>query len=154
MSSDAPTSTGSPGPVMRWSLGQLADDGLRELTAGLRSGAGLHEGRLVRPQAMPADGTSTSMVVGVSALPSHYETPSHQHEAEELAIVVSGEGVITVDGEEFPVTVGDVLLTPPNLPHVTQSLSSPLVVLWVYAPPGSERRWVSAEREHDAADNR
>jgi mannose-6-phosphate isomerase-like protein (cupin superfamily) len=84
--------------------------------------------------------------MGISVLPAGYATPSHHHEAEEVATVLSGRGAIVIDGVEFPVAAGSVVLTPSMSEHVTvASPDGPLVVWWVYAPAGSEQRWLEQD---------
>ena len=47
---------------------------------------------------------------------------------------------------------GRVLVTPSDLVHVTHSDpgAEPFIVLWFYAPPGSEARWVEPEKHETA----
>lgn len=107
------------------------------------TGAPLIDGRVMSVQATPVSGTSSRMAVGMSVLPAGYATPPHDHEAEELATVLSGEGVITIDSVEFPVRPGSVVLTPSRSWLVTAAgPDAPLVVWWTYAPAGSEQRWL------------
>ena len=88
------------------------------------------------------------MAFGVSVVPLGVSTPSHSHRAEELALILDGSGEITIDGRVHQVRAGDVLLTPPNLEHHTKaSDGGSLSVLWVYAPAGSEERWLADEPE-------
>lgn len=125
-----------------WNHDELVRVGLAALASGGAPGAPLIDGRVLSIRATPANGTSTHMAVGVSVLPSGYSTPPHEHEAEELATVLSGSGSITIDGVDHPVVPGDVVLTPSRSVHLTSAgPDGPLVVLWVYAPAGSEERW-------------
>lgn len=125
-----------------WGHDDIVRFGLAALEDGGVLGAPLIDGRVLSIMATPANGTSTHMAVGVSVLPADYSTPPHEHEAEELATVLSGSGTITIDGVDHPVTVGSVVLTPSYSTHVTSSgPDGPLVVLWVYTPAGSEERW-------------
>ena len=63
--------------------------------------------------------------------------------AEEVAVVLSGVGNVEIDGVDYPVREGTVLVTPSNSTHVTTSDDSgPLVILCFYSPPGSEVRWL------------
>jgi quercetin dioxygenase-like cupin family protein len=102
--------------------------------------------RVVAVLGSPGNGLSARMAFGVSALPAGVRTPSHSHEAEELAIVLHGRGVISVEDTHHQVAPGDVVVAGPWAPHVTTaSGDGPLVVLWVYAPPGSESRWLEIE---------
>lgn len=129
---------------MKLRLATLVSGALEELKSGASAKGRFVEGRLVRVEASPALGTSSDMVVGVSALPPGFASPAHQHRAEELALVVHGRGEIEIGDEVFPVEAGDAVLTPSNTRHVTRaSDDTELVVLWIYAPPGSEARWLT-----------
>jgi len=102
--------------------------------------------RVVAVLGSPGNGLSERMAFGMSALPAGVRTPSHSHEAEELAIVLHGTGVIRVGDADHSVAPGDVVVAGPWVPHVrTASGHGALVVMWVYAPPGSESRWLEME---------
>lgn len=126
-------------------LNALADGAL----AVLESGEGtadfpLIEGRVLSVQASPEQGRSDDMAWGIAALPAGFSVPEHTHRAEEFAMILRGSGVITIEDDEIPVTVGNVLITPPHLRHLTTAgPDGPLVVYWVYGPAGSESRWLA-----------
>lgn len=101
------------------------------------------DGRVVAVQASPQLDTSADMAWGISALPAGYSTPPHQHRAEEFAMILRGDGTITIEGDPVTVGPGSVVVTPPDLVHVTTAgPDEPLVVYWVYGPAGSESRWL------------
>jgi mannose-6-phosphate isomerase-like protein (cupin superfamily) len=128
----------------RWQVGDLESEARRALAEGGFGEARLIEGRAVAVKAGPHLANSTYMVMGVSALPEGFSTPAHEHEAEEFALVLSGTGSIEIDDSAVIVRTGTVVVTPPGSRHVTHnSGDGPLVVLWFYAPPGSEARWLT-----------
>lgn len=132
----------APVPPRVWGHDEIVSVGLAALEAGGVPGAPLIDGRILSIEATPANGSSSKMALGISVLPSGYSTPVHDHEAEELATVLAGTGSITIDGVEFPVGPGSVVLTPSRSRHITTAgPDGPLVVWWVYAPAGSEGRW-------------
>ena len=93
--------------------------------------------------ASPELGNSRSMAVGYSILPPGVEAPPHVHVAEEFAVVVAGRGRLRVGSTECEVSPGVVMHAPSNVEHSAHAApDSPLVVMWTYAPPGSERRWL------------
>ena len=103
----------------------------------------MHDGRVIAVKTSPAKDNGSAIVVGTAALPPGYTTPTHSHASEEVAVFLSGSGGVDIDGEVFPVKEGTVLVTPANSTHTTFSDDSgPLIVLWFYAPPGSEARWL------------
>lgn len=134
--------------VPQWTLGGLTEE-IENALAGMEGEGRLIEGRAIAVKASPELGNSAKMVMGTSALPPDFATVPHAHEAEEVAVVLSGSGRVDIDGKSYPMEPGTVLFTPSNSPHQTHSGPSGLTVLWFYAPPGSEVRWLTDE---DAAE--
>lgn len=60
-------------------------------------------------------------------------TTGHAHsDREEVYFVISGEGIMVIGDEQFPIKPGDGLYVPPGMYHTTiQTGNQPLVVLWV-----------------------
>jgi len=59
-------------------------------------------------------------------------TTGHTHDDEEVYFVVSGEGIMVVGDEEYPIKAGDGLYVPPGVFHTTkQTGNQPLHVVWV-----------------------
>lgn len=105
------------------------------------------DGRIVGVLASPELGNAQRLAVGVSMLPAGVATPPHSHVAEEIAIVVAGSGTIVIGSERVTVRAGDVVRTPSEVVHETiADDDSTLHILWVYAPAGSENRWLSGVR--------
>lgn len=44
-------------------------------------------------------------------------TPRHKHDCYELILYLSGSGVATVDGQDYPFSPGSLALVPPEVPH-------------------------------------
>jgi hypothetical protein len=86
-----------------WSLDDLQAEALRVLDGGPQGDAKLIDGRVLAVKASPATGTSTHLVVGTAALPPSFETLRQSHEADEIAIFVSGRGAVEIDGVRHPV---------------------------------------------------
>lgn len=125
-----------------WNHSDIVQAGLAALGEGGATGAPVIDGRVLSIKATPVNGTSSRMAIGMAVLPAGHSTPPHEHEAEELATVLSGSGAITIDEVEYPVRAGSVVLTPSGSHHVTTAgPDQPLVIWWVYAPAGSEERW-------------
>jgi len=139
---------GEAGRAPNWSLDSLSSEITSALSSGEFGDGKLIDGRALAVKASPMKANSSKIVVGTAALPPGFSTPSHSHEAEEVALFLSGSGSVDIDGVAYPVTAGTVLLTPSNTVHITHSNpgDEPLVVLWLYAPPGSEARWVEPDK--------
>lgn len=135
-----------------WTLEALIEEALAGLEQGESGDAKRIDGRALAVKASPMKGNSEHIVTGVAALPPGFSTRAHSHSAEEVAVFLRGRGSVDIDGVNHPVVAGTVLVTPSDLVHVTHSDpgSEPLVVLWFYAPPGSEARWVEPERHETA----
>jgi hypothetical protein len=60
----------------------------------------------------------------------------------------AGAGSVEIDGVMHPVRKGTILLTPSEAGHITHSDpgDEPPVILWFYAPPGSELRWIEPDK--------
>ena len=60
-------------------------------------------------------------------------TTGHTHDdMEEIYFVLSGEGIMVVGEDEYPITAGDCLYVPPSKFHTTKNTGlMPLVVLWM-----------------------
>lgn len=134
----------STATIQHWNQRRLAEallSGLDQTEPGLGRWV---NGRIVGLLASPFSDSATSMAVGVSALQRARSTPEHSHAAEELAIVLGGAGTIHIGDGSVTVGVGDVVLTPPDVPHRTESdPDQPLAILWIYAPPDSALRWLA-----------
>jgi gentisate 1,2-dioxygenase len=135
-----------------WHLDDLIAEALAGLELGESGDAKRIDGRALAVKASPLKGNSEHITTGLAALPPGFSTRAHSHAAEEVAVILRGSGRITIDGVDHPVRAGTVLVTPSDLVHVTHSDpgDEPFVVLWFYAPPGSEARWVEPERHETA----
>lgn len=55
----------------------------------------------------------------------------HVHNVNEVFIFLQGSGVIPIDGVDYPVTTGDVVIIEPGEDHHTRSsVDDPLVAAW------------------------
>lgn len=135
-----------------WTVDELIAEGLAALERGDAGDGKRIDGRALAVKASPIKGNSEYIVVGTATLPPGFSTQAHSHPAEEVAVVLRGSGSVDIAGVNHRLDRGIVLLTPANLVHVTHSDpgSEPLVVLWFYAPPGAEARWVEPEKHNTA----
>ena len=112
-----------------WSLDALMAEALAGLELGESGDAKRIDGRALAVKASPLKGNS-----------------------EHIAVVLRGSGRVTIDDVDHRIQAGTVLVTPSDLVHVTHADPGvePLIVLWFYAPPGSEARWLEPERHETA----
>ena len=127
-----------------WTFDELVAEVLAGLADGESGDAKRIDGRALAVKASPMKGNSEHIVTGMAAVPPNFSTPAHSHSAEEIAVVLQGDGHVDIDGVAHPLNKGTILVTPADLVHVTHNDSDTetLVVLWFYAPPGAEARWV------------
>jgi quercetin dioxygenase-like cupin family protein len=124
-----------------------------QIVSRVQSGEGETEGRwidgrMVRVFAGGPESPTKYTAAGLSYVPAGVTTAPHTHEAEEIALVVSGSGVIEIEGVAHAVTVGDLILVESGLPHRTWAdADSDLGIFWTYAPPDSVIRWLDAPEE-------
>lgn len=75
------------------------------------------------------------------------QVPSHRHpDSTELLTILSGSGVMTVDGREYRVKAGSVVCVPQGAEHSFEALSDGEAVQ-VYSPPGPEERFLKWKTE-------
>ncbi len=134
-----------------WMIADLAAEIEQAMAEGGAGDGRLVEGRATAVKASPVKGNSSRIVMGTSCLPPDFSTVPHSHEAEEVAIVLAGGGSVDIDGTRNSLEPGMVLFTPSHLPHQTHSGPDGLTVLWFYAPPGSEARWLPGNKDEKAA---
>ncbi len=57
--------------------------------------------------------------------------PRHVHEVDEVFIFLQGSGIIPIDGTDYPVQAGDVVVVAAGEDHHTRSsVDNPLVAAW------------------------
>lgn len=87
---------------------------------------------------------SSGFAVGISVIEPGKVHEVHQHEAEETVFILSGRGEMEVNGNErIPLEPETVVVLRSNEPHGIRNLGNePLRCLWIYAPSGSEAKFV------------
>jgi mannose-6-phosphate isomerase-like protein (cupin superfamily) len=95
------------------------------------------------------DATTTRFTMGISIIPAGGKTESHAHEGtEECMYVLSGQGECEVAGRKFKIEQNDLILAKPGQNHqFFNNIKKPLKLLWVYAPPGAEKKLLEAARK-------
>ena len=91
---------------------------------------------------------SRNFAMGVSIIEGGKTHEVHQHDAEETIFILSGSGEITINQDEkIHLETGTVILLKPNEPHGLVAYGNEsLQCLWVYAPPGPEKRFAVDEK--------
>ena len=68
--------------------------------------------------------------------------PLHHHVNEQMSVMLEGKLRFVVDGVESIVSAGDVMVIPPNAPHMVEALEDSLV-FDVFSPVRSD--WLSGD---------
>ena len=91
---------------------------------------------LIDPETSP----SRSLKMGHTIIYPTGRTTGHAHDdMEEVYFVVSGDGLMQVGEDEFPIATGDAFYVPPGEFHATyQRGNLPLVILWVTGKVGTD----------------
>jgi mannose-6-phosphate isomerase-like protein (cupin superfamily) len=76
---------------------------------------------------------SKRLTMGYTTIYPTGTTTGHVHDdMEEVYFVISGEGIMVIGEDQFPIKSGDGFYVPPGLFHTTiQTGNQPLVVVWV-----------------------
>ena len=128
-----------------------------EKSAGLRDGraAVIHRPGEISPVARVGGARTVPMVSartgakdflnGVTMFPPGAAIPEHFHNCDESVMVLKGTAVAHIDGERYPVNVGDTSFIPAGIPHFFQNASdtSELHIFWTYASVDADRTIVA-----------
>jgi mannose-6-phosphate isomerase-like protein (cupin superfamily) len=80
---------------------------------------------------------TATLTSGVADLPVDGRLEVHRHDPAEVYYCLSGEGVVTLDGDEHPVSEGSAVFIPGGLPHgVRNTGPSVLRIFYVLAADG------------------
>ena len=75
-----------------------------------------------------------SMSLGLYRHEAGASVPQQPHSEDEVYFVISGHGMIAIDGVDFAVTNGSVAYVPAGVAHHFHSVTEPLQVLVAFAP--------------------
>ncbi len=83
---------------------------------------------------------AAGLSMGLLTLEPHSGLPLHTHPVEDTMIVLEGEGVLVLNGEEFPVAKGMGLIAPANTPHCIRNDSeAPFTIVYAWPATDVER---------------
>ena len=106
--------------------------------SGMRFPAGRHTRVLVGEGGL----TAQAFCQGYVVIPPGAGVPEHRHPQEEVYLIVSGAGHVTVDGETRPVDNICAIYVPPGVPHtLVNSGDEEMVLVFTYAPAGTVEHW-------------
>ena len=80
------------------------------------------------------DTGATKISSGVAEFAVGASAPTHYHDAEESVIVIEGEGLMVIDGEEHIVRPNDAAFISPGAHHsIANHGDQPFKISWTYA---------------------
>lgn len=77
----------------------------------------------------------STMSLGIYVIPAGGTDPQSPHNEDEVYYVISGQGMIMVDGEDRAVTTGSTVFVGANVEHRFHSVTEDLKLLVFFAPP-------------------
>ena len=104
---------------------------------------------------------STSLINGITEFDPSTSAPLHKHNCEESVMVLEGDAIVEIDGEQHHLSAQDTTWLPANLPHrfINASDTNRMRIFWTYASIDATRTnmqtgeegSIDAEREGVAA---
>ena len=78
---------------------------------------------------------SQTFISGYTEFDPGAKIPFHSHNCEESVVLVEGDAMMDIDGNEFRLNPLDCTYIPPNVPHCFRNLSETkrMKILWIYA---------------------
>lgn len=105
---------------------------------GMRFPAGRHTRVMVGEGGLSAK----SFCQGYVVIPPGAGVPEHAHPQEEVYLILSGAGEMTVDGETRPVKGVCTIYIPSGISHtLVNSGEDEMVLVFTYAPAGKVGHW-------------
>ncbi|MBA3780346.1 cupin domain-containing protein [Nocardioides sp. InS609-2] len=88
--------------------------------------------------------TAGTFLLFVDEMEQGKVTPLHTHPTDETLYVLEGELLVHLDGSEFPVSAGGLILAPRDVPHAFKVVSPSARVLCLHTPGTCEAFYMSA----------
>ena len=78
---------------------------------------------------------STSLINGITEFDPSTSVPLHKHNCEESVMVLEGDAIVEIDGEQHHLSAQDTTWLPANLPHrfINASNTNRMRIFWTYA---------------------
>ena len=97
-------------------------------------------GARTTPLVSPAIGAQ-GFINGITEFAPGAAIPFHSHNCEESVVLLEGDAMLDIDGEEYAVQPFETTWIPPNVSHRFRNLSAtqPMKILWIYASTQATR---------------
>ena len=112
----------------------------------------IHErggGARTTPLVGPSLGAS-AFINGITSFGPGSAIPFHSHNCEESVMLLEGEAMLDIDGEEIRLQPLDTTWIPPNVSHRFRNLSDtqPMKILWIYGRIDATRTITETGQTH------
>jgi quercetin dioxygenase-like cupin family protein len=106
-------------------------------------------GARTTPLVSPAVGT-TSFITGYTSFGPGVEIPFHRHNCQESVVLMEGDAILDIDGNEYRLVPHQVTFIPPNVDHRFRnpSKTSEMKILWIYATADATRTLTATGQTH------
>jgi quercetin dioxygenase-like cupin family protein len=106
-------------------------------------------GARTTPLVSPALGT-TSFITGYTSFDPGVEIPFHRHNCQESVVLMEGDAILDIDGNEYLLVPHQVTFIPANVDHRFRnpSKSSEMKILWIYATADATRTLTATGQTH------
>lgn len=84
---------------------------------------------------------ATGFINGITEFDAGTAIPFHSHNCEESVMLLQGEAILDIGGEELTLKSFDTTWIPPNISHRFRNVSStdPMKIFWTYASTSATR---------------
>jgi quercetin dioxygenase-like cupin family protein len=91
-----------------------------------------------------ASDTAESFLLAITVMVQDKVTPLHTHPADESMVVIEGELLVHLDGQQHPLRAGGFSLAPAGVPHAFKVVSESATVLFLHTPGTCEAFYMGA----------
>jgi quercetin dioxygenase-like cupin family protein len=97
-------------------------------------------GARTTPLVSPAIGAK-GFINGITEFAPGAAIPFHSHNCEESVVLLEGDAMLDIDGQEYAVQPFETTWIPPNVSHRFRNMSAsqPMKILWIYASTQATR---------------
>lgn len=87
---------------------------------------------------------ASAFITGYTEFGGGAKIPFHFHNCEESVVLLYGEALFDIDGQEYHLKAHDATFIPPGVPHRFRNMSEtePMKILWIYGSADATRTLV------------
>jgi quercetin dioxygenase-like cupin family protein len=102
-------------------------------------------GARTTPLVNPSIG-ATGFINGITEFAPGTAIPFHSHNCEESVMLLEGDAMLDINGQEYRIKPFDTTWIPPNVAHRFRNMSNtlPMKILWIYASASATRTLIDS----------